>query len=275
MDTSNIDELIVKVESNIELLDKQKLQIQKQLLDAENYLNNGQNEILKAENELENQRNIFNKTQKDTMNKIASAKVKIENGKNELRKAKVEIEEKQIEFKNKKQEAITKLNDAQKELDNAKEDISKIERAKWYIRNRKDNLGYTNIIDAIKTITNISKLFPAIFYIVAILISLTSMTRMIEEERTEIGTLKALGYTNIQIIIKYILYAFLACVIGGFLGMTVGFYLIPNIVWDIYDTIYKIPEFYTLYRLDIGLLGLVISFVCIGGATIFVATKEY
>lgn len=274
LDTSNIDELIVKVESNIELLDKQKLQIQKQLLDAENYLNNGQNEILKAENELENQRNIFNKTQKDTMNKIASAKVKIENGKNELRKAKVEIEEKQIEFKNKKQEAITKLNDAQKELDNAKEDISKIERAKWYIRNRKDNLGYTNIIDAIKTITNISKLFPAIFYIVAILISLTSMTRMIEEERTEIGTLKALGYTNIQIIIKYILYAFLACVIGGFLGMTVGFYLIPNIVWDIYDTIYKIPEFYTLYRLDIGLLGLVISFVCIGGATIFVATKE-
>lgn len=153
--------------------------------------------------------------------------------------------------------------------------ISKVEDIKeWYIRDRKDNTGYTNIIDAIKTITNISKLFPVIFYIVAILISLTSMTRMIEEERTEIGTLKALGYTNIQIIIKYILYAFLACVIGGLLGMTVGFYLIPKIVWDIYDAIYKIPEFYTTYRLEIGLLGLIIAFICIGGATIFVAAKE-
>ena len=153
--------------------------------------------------------------------------------------------------------------------------ISKVEDInELYIMDRKDNTGYTNIIDAIKTITNISKLFPVIFYIVAILISLTSMTRMIEEERTEIGTLKALGYTNIQIIIKYILYAFLACVIGGLLGMTVGFYLIPKIVWDIYDAIYKIPEFYTTYRLEIGLLGLIIAFICIGGATIFVAAKE-
>lgn len=145
---------------------------------------------------------------------------------------------------------------------------------KWFVRTRKDNLGYSNIVDAINTITNISKLFPVIFYLVAVLISLTSMTRMIEEERTEIGTLKALGYTNVQIIIKYILYAFLACMIGGFLGMTVGFYLIPNIVWNIYSAIYTIPEFYTAYRLDIGLQGLIIAFLCICGATIVVAIKE-
>lgn len=94
--------------------------------------------------------------------------------------------------------------------------VEDIEKDNWYVNTRKDNIGYTNIIDAIKTMTNISKLFPVIFYLVAVLISLTSMTRMIEEERTEIGTLKALGYTNIQIIMKYILYAFLACVIGGF-----------------------------------------------------------
>ena len=274
IDTSYIDVLIEKVNTTVETLSKQKQEIENEIENAENQLINGQNEIEKAENELKNQKNVLDNTKKDTMNKITNGRTKIENGKNELKKAKNEVEENEKEFENKKQEATNKISEAQKELDNAKDEINKIEKAKWYIRNRNDNIGYTNIIDAIKTITNISKLFPVIFYIVAILISLTSMTRMIEEERTEIGTLKALGYTNIQIIIKYILYAFLACLIGGFLGMTVGFYLIPKIVWDIYDTIYKIPEFYTIYRLEIGLLGLVIAFICIGGATIFVATKE-
>lgn len=274
LDTSYIDGLIEKVNVTLETLKKQKQQIESEIQNAERELKNGQNEITKAENELKNQRNILNNTKKDTMNKIANGRAQIENGKNELEKAKNEIEENEKEFESKKQEATEKIDEAQKEIEIAKDEINKIERAKWYIRNRKDNIGYTNIIDAIKTITNISKLFPVIFYIVAILISLTSMTRMIEEERTEIGTLKALGYTNIQIIIKYILYAFLACVIGGFLGMTVGFYLIPKIIWDIYDTIYKIPEFYTIYRLEIGLLGLVIAFICIGGATILVAGKE-
>ncbi|MFR2570841.1 MAG: FtsX-like permease family protein [Clostridia bacterium] len=90
-----------------------------------------------------------------------------------------------------------------------------IEKPTWKISDRMDNVGYSNIFDAIKTMSNISKLFPIIFYLVAVLISLTSMTRMIEEERIEIGTLKSLGYTNLQIIMKYVLYSFLACVIGG------------------------------------------------------------
>lgn len=274
LDTSYIDEIIEKVKSTLESLKSKKTKIEEELQSAEKKLKNGQDEIIKAENELKKQRDILNNTKKDTINKISNGKARIASGKKELEKAKRELEKNDEEFKAQKQDALQKLDNAQKELDKAKDEINKIEKAKWYIRNRKDNVGYANIIDAIKTITNISKLFPAIFYFVAILISLTSMTRMIEEERTEIGTLKALGYTNTQIIIKYILYAFLACVIGGFLGMTAGFYLIPNIVWDIYDAIYKIPEFYTSYRLDIGLLGLIIAFICIGGATIFVASKE-
>lgn len=100
------------------------------------------------------------------------------------------------------------------------------------------------------------------------------MTRMIEEERVEIGTLKAMGYTNMQIILKYIIYSLFACIIGGALGMTVGLYLLPNIVWTLYAMIYNLPEFYCTYRIEIGLLGTIISFACIGGATILVATKE-
>lgn len=166
------------------------------------------------------------------------------------------------------------MQEAQEELNKAKEDVKKIEKGKWYIQDRLDNTGYTNIFDAIKTMSNISKIFPVIFYLVAVLISLTSMTRMIEEERVEIGTLKALGYTNIQIILKYVIYALLASVVGGILGMSVGFYLLPAIVWSLYSMIYTIPKFYYTYRLGIGLIGIIIAFVCIGGTTIFVANKE-
>ena len=100
------------------------------------------------------------------------------------------------------------------------------------------------------------------------------MTRMIEEERIEIGTLKSLGYTDLQIIIKYILYAFLACIIGGILGMSLGFYLLPSIVWSLYSTMYTIPDFHFNYQLGIGLAGTFIAFACIGGATILVAHSE-
>lgn len=274
LDTTSLDIVISKINSTIASLEAQKKQIQDSLITAENQISYAENEIAKAEVELQNQKSVLNSTRNSTKVKIENGRVAISNGRRKLENAKEEIAKNEAEFVEKKQEAISKIEDAQTELNNAKEDIDKIEKAKWYIRSRKDNLGCTNIIDAIKTLTNISKLFPVIFYLVAVLISLTSMTRMIEEERTEIGTLKALGYTNLQIIIKYVLYAFLACMIGGLLGMTVGFYLIPTIVWNIYSTIYTIPEFCTVYRLEIGLQGLIIAFLCIGGATIFVAVKE-
>lgn len=121
---------------------------------------------------------------------------------------------------------------------------------------------------------NIAKLFPVVFYVVAILISLTSMTRMVEEERIEIGTLKALGYTNFQIMIKYVLYSMFACILGGIVGMYIGFLLIPSIVWKNYSIIYYLPEFYSDFRYLYGVIGIIIALVCICGATIQSIYKE-
>ena len=224
--------------------------------------------------ELLKQKQALETSQKEAEAKFEQAKTEIANNKAEIRKAKSKLSSSKAEFEDKKQEAQNKLNEAQAKIDDAKNEISKIEKCKWYIQDRLDNSGYNNIFDAIKTMSNISKLFPVIFYFVAVLISLTSMTRMIEEERIEIGTLKALGYTNVQIISKYIIYSLLACIIGGTLGMVVGLYLLPNIVWALYSMIYNIPKFYCSFRFDIGLLGIIISFICIGGATVLVAINE-
>ena len=241
---------------------------------AKQEISSGENEINKAKKELEAKKQELESSKKTAKSQIASGRQKIKNGREEIENVKKQLEEKETEFQNGKKEAEDKLNDAQQELNDARDEIGKIEKAKWYISDRLDNTGYTNIFDAIKTMSNISKMFPVIFYLVAVLISLTSMTRMIEEERIEIGTLKSLGYTNLQIISKYVLYAFLACVIGGILGMSLGFYLLPNIVWTLYSMIYTLPNFYAIYRLQTGLIGTAIAFICIGGATIIVAYKE-
>lgn len=224
-------------------------------------------EIEKQQTELENAKTESATKFEEARAQISANKAKVKNARNTLA-------ENKKDFEVQKQEAQDKLNEAQAKIDDAKEDIKKIEKCKWYIQDRLDNAGYNNIFDAIKTMSNIAKLFPVIFYIVAVLISLTSMTRMIEEERIEIGTLKALGYTNMQIISKYILYSLLACIVGGILGMTVGLYLLPTIVWELYSMIYNMPAFYCTYRFNIGILGIIISFICIGGATIFVARSE-
>lgn len=224
--------------------------------------------------EIERQKVELERAKQESSAKFEEAQAEIASNKTEIRKGKNELSKNKEEFESKKQEAEDKLNEAQAKIDDAKEEINKIEKCKWYIQNRLDNSGYNNIFDAIKTMSNIARLFPAIFYLVAVLISLTSMTRMIEEERIEIGTLKALGYTNMQIISKYIIYSLLACIIGGVLGMTVGLYLLPTIVWSLYSMIYNMPHFYCKYRFGIGLIGIILAFICIGGATLLVARKE-
>lgn len=224
--------------------------------------------------EIENQKADLERAKQESAIKFEEARAEIDRNKAEIRKGKNELSKNKKEFEIKKQEAEDKLNEAQAKIDDAREEIKKIEKCKWYIQDRLDNAGYTNIFDAIKTMSNIARLFPVIFYLVAVLISLTSMTRMIEEERIEIGTLKALGYTNMQVISKYIIYSLLACIIGGILGMTVGLYLLPTIVWALYSMIYNMPKFYCTYRIGIGFIGILISFICIGGATLLVARSE-
>lgn len=179
------------------------------------------------------------------------------------------------EMKKEFEDNYKKLEEAKNKIDNEKLKLEKISKGTWYIQKRKNNTGYTSIIEAIQTIDNIANMFPIIFYMVAILISLTSMTRMIEEERIEIGTLKSLGYTNLTIMSKYLLYSFLACIIGGVLGMSLGFYLLPGIVWKLYSLFYyAVPGFVCKYRLLSGIIGTLFAFICIGGATYIVANSE-
>ncbi|MEG2351366.1 MAG: FtsX-like permease family protein [Bacilli bacterium] len=149
-----------------------------------------------------------------------------------------------------------------------------INPVKWYVLNRTSNYGHNAFIQDSDSIANIGKVFPIVFFIIATLIGLTSMTRMVEEERMQIGTLKALGYSGFNIAFKYVLYSILATVIGGIIGMSIGFYLLPTIIWYMYEAMYTLPNFVLQYNLYYGMLGLGITILCIVGATIYAINKE-
>lgn len=170
--------------------------------------------------------------------------------------------------------ATEKIAEVEEKLIDAKSKIADIEKPQWYILDRNANAGYVGFIQDTQSIAKIGQVFPVVFFVVAILISLTSMTRMVEEQRTQIGTLKALGYTKPQIASKYVIYASLASIIGGILGMVVGFILLPKVIWMMYSMMYQITDISIHFNIQYGGVGLLLISVCMVGATIFSAMKE-
>ena len=160
------------------------------------------------------------------------------------------------------------------ELQNIPVDRESLPSSTWYIFDRTNNQAYSDFIDATEGVSKIGDVFPVIFYIIAILISLISMMRMVEEDRQELGTLKALGFGNFKIILKYIIFSLLATIIGGLIGMAIGFKLLPNIIWEIYTMLFIVPNFVAEFNLEYGLIGLIIGVICICGSSILVACRQ-
>ena len=161
----------------------------------------------------------------------------------------------------------------QNKVSEIKEEIEK-ENSNWYTFDLYDNAGFSSYADDTYRIENIAKIFPIIFFVVAILISLTSMTRMVEEQRVQIGTLKALGYTNRSIASKYIIYASLATLIGGFIGIIIGVNLIPRIIYMMYLSMYNTKDLIVGYHWSYSLFGLLVAYLCIIIAVIYACVKE-
>ena len=152
-------------------------------------------------------------------------------------------------------------------INEAKEKLNDIPESKLYVYNRLDNTDYSNFIDDGNSVSNLSKLFPTVFFVVSILISLVSMSRMVEDDRLLIGTLKSLGFSNKHIMIKYMLYASLATIIGAILGSLIGFFVLTYYIFNIYKLLFSIERFVIDYDLHNVIIGSVISIICICGTT--------
>ena len=260
--------------TQIETLKQAKLTIESGITQIDNGIAQGKQEIENGKAKIQNAKNELSTQEKQYYSKKKATYTQIEDAKAEIEKNKKELEEGQKELEQNKKEFEEKIQDAETKLIDAKAEIADIENPKWYILDRYSNSGYSSFIQDTVSIENIARVFPIVFFIVAGLISLTSMTRMVEEQRTQIGTLKALGYNKLQIASKYIIYASLACIIGGILGMCLGFVVLPSIIWKMYQMMYQMTDIQLGFNLEIGISGLVLISACIIGATIYSIIKE-
>lgn len=180
------------------------------------------------------------------------------------------------EYESGKKEYLKNLdlyNDSKKEVDEKIEDAYKkledIQKPKWYVYDRTSYSTYSDYLDDANSISNLAGIFPVVFYAVAILISLISMNRMVEDDRVEIGTLKSLGFSNKQILWKYMSFSLLATVIGGIVGALVGITYLPYMINNIYTILFSLPDLIYLPNFTTTILGVFISILCVCGTTLY------
>ena len=231
---AELESIIPQIQAGIDQIQaasskKAELQSQlNQLLSAKNQLNNAYVTLINGQTQYE-----------DGVSKIEDAK-------NELNKSIEQLTLSKAEFNIQKHDALKELSDAQLEID-------KME-GKWIVLDRDSHYSYRDYGACADRMDGIAKVFPVFFFLVAALVCMTTMTRMVDEQRNEMGTLKALGYSKLQIASKYIIYALIASILGSILGCSLGMFLFPTVIFNAWNTLYNIDQIKFLFQPGLILL---------------------
>ena len=201
-------------------------------------------------------------------------KRKLKDAREELEEKKKELEDGEEELLENEQKLAKERSDAYKEIADAEEEINDIEMAQWYVRDRTTLSGYANVKSDAACIESVGRVFPIIFFIVAILIGLTTITRMVEEERGLIGTYKALGFSDREIRKKYLVYTIGASMLGGIIGDICGFLVLPKIIFIIFAVLYQFPIYMYTFDIAYGIGGAILFAGGIIGAALIACDAE-
>ncbi len=256
----------------------------KQLADGEAQLNaswetikegrariaDGKLEIIKGRQELEKGRKA-----------LEEAREELEAGQKELAKKEQELSEGEQEYLEGLQEyedAVAEFNaqiaEAEAEIAQAEADLKEIQAPENYLLGRDTNVGYVMFESDSEIVENVSTVFPVFFFMVAALVCMTTMTRMIEEQRTQIGTLKALGYSKGTIMSKYIFYSGSAALIGCVGGFLFGIVVFPSVIWTCYAIMYDMGSIYLIFDWRMAVIALAVSLLCSVGTTWYSCRRE-
>lgn len=173
-----------------------------------------------------------------------------------------------------KAESDQKLADARQQILDAEKKVAKLKKPTWYVFTRKDNPGFNTYESDAYRIENVCKIFPVFFFLVAILVCLTTMTRMVEEERTQIGTLKALGYSKAAIASKFIVYSALASLSGSVVGIAAGSFIFPTVIYSAYEMLYKTPALKLQPMPEVWVLVTLCALICTTAAALMACMAE-
>ncbi len=221
-----IREGLAAVDAGFEELEKNREIAEKEFASAQSQIDEGEVQLAQAKALLR---------QKEQ--ELADGKIALEEAKTELENGWKEYYDGEAQVKQEFSHAEKELTDARRKLEDAKAQLDSMGEPEVYILDRNSNVGYLALDSNSDIVAGVSRVFPAFFLLVAALVCITTMTRMVEDERTQIGTLKALGYSNGAIISKYLIYAGSAAVLGCGVGVFVGCIVFPNILWTGYSLI--------------------------------------
>ncbi len=205
---------------------------------------------------------------------LAAKEAELLEGEDELEQAKTDLAEGREEYEDAKAEFEEEIADAQKKIDNAREELADIEEPDDYVLTRETNIGYACFDNDANIVEAVSNVFPVFFFLVAALICMTTMNRMVEEQRTQIGVLKALGYSNAAIMAKFMFYAGSAATIGALTGLAGGTWLFPKTIWEGYRIMYTMGELTYLFNGWLALLSVLAAILCSVGAAFFSCRYE-
>ena len=198
-----------------------------------------------------------------------AAQKQLEEGWAEYNAGQTQLEESRTEYESRKAEAEQKLADGLAQLNDAEEQVSQIKKGEWYVLDRTSTMSCVTFAQYADRMDAIARVFPVFFFLVAALVATTTMTRMVDENRLQMGTLKALGYSNTSIAGKYLLYGIAASVLGSIVGIAVGFVVFPTIFWYAYRTMmFSIPTFTLHFYPGLALGSMALSAAVIGLATL-------
>ncbi len=241
------------------------------LADAKAEIEDGECQIAEGwETIAENERKLL-----DAEKKLPEAEEEIARAHGDIADGEQKLADGKKEYEDGKKEAEEKISDAKEELADAQKTLDDLEEPEWYVLDRNSIQSYVEYGMDAERIGAIGKVFPAIFFLVAALVSLTTMTRMVEEERTLIGTMKALGYGKWSIALKYILYALSASLLGSLLGVVIGSRLLPWVIMTAYGMLYtNLQIMVTPIDLRLSLMATGIAVACTTLAAFAACYKE-
>ncbi len=260
---------------------------EKELAGQQKKLDKGFAEIRKGEKELDAGKRKIASGKKEIAagkKKLTAGKAKIRKSEKDLKDGRKKLADARREYEEGKKEADEKFADARKKLDDgarklekAEKKIRKIKKGKSYVYGREINIGYSTFESNAGIVESIAKIFPLFFFLVAALVCMTTMTRMIDEQRTQIGVLKALGYSNAAVLGKYMFYSGSAALIGALSGFFIGCMVFPEVIWHAYGMMLNIADRNLAYLINVPLLvvSLITALVCSVGATWMSCAQDF
>lgn len=250
-------------------------QINDNLPAAKTKLAEGEKQLEEAKAELEKYGGTIASAPAEIEKQAAAARAQIEQKKKELEEGKEKLAQYDTEYNEAYEEAYAKLDEAEYDIEEAK---AKLEEAttnpRWFVYDRTMLPGYENYGQTAGSIEAFAKVFPVFFFVVAAMVVLTTMTRMVSEERTQIGTLKALGCTDSAIRAKYLIYSLVATFIGSIIGLFAGFLAYPNAIMTAYEVVFQVPELTILFPAKLIILGSLFAVASTTVATYLACRKE-